>query len=767
MAKSLSNIIRAGSPSTPLPVSFGGTGLTLPGASGNVLTSNGTNWVSGAAPVSVSTGDIVFSTDSSTHASPTYLPCTGQQYSSSTYSALSTKLQFSDFVSSEGSLSGLSTIYNILHNGSIYIIVANDVYTSPDGITWTKRLFTGGQNYAPMDGATNSGSTIVLPGDAYCWTSVDSGVTWATYKITNITSPNNTGKIAYGNSKFVIVNSSSIAVYSSDGITWTDCTSPPPSANYIKYINSTFVVTNGGANIWYSTDGITWSFTTYTGAQFQDISYGNGNWVAVGSSGKIYSGTSLSSLTVRSSGTSYSFIRVEYGSTAGKWVAVGYQGLICYSSDSTTWTVVSGISTSLYFYTLATDGTTYIAGTASGCTYKSSNGTSWTLVKDSRITPSSYMNTLKYINSKFTVVNSYGCFSTSSDGTTWTINGNTGYYGITLSENRKFINTGSLVVIPAANGVVTTSDNITFTPRTFASNTPVALKYNGTDKFVALFNSQFTSPAQQAYYSSDGITWTASSSTFGSTFVDDQLAYGNGIWVLGTSSTYIYTSTDGVTWTQRIVGQSNVYSVSFWKGYFILGCSNYNYYSSDGINWYQNGSDYVSNSNFVLNDNYYYYKFGLRRLSDPKAGSYQSVTGLGTISSVKEIQAAYGNGIYVIGIIPGYQSANLIKLAYSTDGLNFYSCILPTTYTSGSDPKINHVCFVNNTFFAFQADGIHYTSSDGILWTTFKCPYQYMGRLSYFNNKYVLYGNNSLSTLSTTTFRTPIIQSPVSAYIKS
>ena len=67
MAKSLSNIIRAGSPSTPLPVSFGGTGsttltvnsvllgngtgapqLVAPGTSGNILTSNGTTWTSGS-----------------------------------------------------------------------------------------------------------------------------------------------------------------------------------------------------------------------------------------------------------------------------------------------------------------------------------------------------------------------------------------------------------------------------------------------------------------------------------------------------------------------------------------------------------------------------------------------------------------------------------------------------------------------------------------------------------------------------------------------
>jgi hypothetical protein len=48
MAKSLSNIIRSGSTGTPLPPSFGGTGLVAPGTAGNILTSNGTTWTSAA-----------------------------------------------------------------------------------------------------------------------------------------------------------------------------------------------------------------------------------------------------------------------------------------------------------------------------------------------------------------------------------------------------------------------------------------------------------------------------------------------------------------------------------------------------------------------------------------------------------------------------------------------------------------------------------------------------------------------------------------------
>jgi hypothetical protein len=52
MSKSLSQTLRGTNYGT-LPVSAGGTGLTSPGTAGYILTSNGTAWVSQAAPVSL------------------------------------------------------------------------------------------------------------------------------------------------------------------------------------------------------------------------------------------------------------------------------------------------------------------------------------------------------------------------------------------------------------------------------------------------------------------------------------------------------------------------------------------------------------------------------------------------------------------------------------------------------------------------------------------------------------------------------------------
>jgi hypothetical protein len=55
MAKQLSNIIRAGSGSIPLPISLGGTGLAASGTSGNILVSDGSGWLSSSLPTASDT----------------------------------------------------------------------------------------------------------------------------------------------------------------------------------------------------------------------------------------------------------------------------------------------------------------------------------------------------------------------------------------------------------------------------------------------------------------------------------------------------------------------------------------------------------------------------------------------------------------------------------------------------------------------------------------------------------------------------------------
>jgi hypothetical protein len=718
-----------------------------------------------------STGDIVYSMDASSHPTTSYLPCDSSEYNISAYPTLASKLPLSSFTINTSPFDD-TTPLNIIYVSAFYFALTyGGVYKSSDLTTWTKILDVGSSQANPHHMATNGTTTIVVAGDNYCWTSTDLGVTWATYIVSTSTS-GSAATIAYGNSKFVIAHPyGGFASYSSDGITWTDCTNGSSfNGGYLKFMGSYFISVYG-TKVNHSTDGITFLQTNYSSPytpSFNDISYGNGMFVAVAQSGIIYSGATPDSLTYRSGIGTY--LSVIYGATTGKWVIVGSGGKISYSTDAISWSHVSGLPSNMYFSYVTTDGTKYIAPNGYGY-YVSTNGISWTPVFNYQFAiPNN--NCFKYINSKWICLG-YGNISSSTDLTTWTYTGFTFNYYLATNSFKSFISTGTLNIIPMFGGVLTTTDNITFTPRRFATNLVVALGYNGSNKFVALVNAEFVGNAAQAYYSSDGITWSPSSTTFSNAFNDGILAYGNGIWVLGSQSNYIYTSTDGISWTQRTSGiPLDVYAIKFWKNYFIIISQNSTYISSNGINWQQTGAESgIYSSIFILNNKLYYTRSGSpRRLNDPKAGSYDSVVGLGTINGIYPQGCAYGNGVYVFAIYPSYTAiGNISKLAYSTDGINFKPCLLPTDCVSYSTNTISHVCFLNNTFFAFESNGIVYQSKDGTSWTMYKQntnSFDSSSWFSYLNGNYVLLGNSKFCFPSSTKFKTPFIESPTPAYIK-
>jgi hypothetical protein len=73
-------------PADTVPATRGGTGLTAPGTSGNVLTSNGTVWTSATPPIQTPTGALLMWP---TATAPTgWLLCDGSSYSTTTYASL-------------------------------------------------------------------------------------------------------------------------------------------------------------------------------------------------------------------------------------------------------------------------------------------------------------------------------------------------------------------------------------------------------------------------------------------------------------------------------------------------------------------------------------------------------------------------------------------------------------------------------------------------------------------------------------------------------
>lgn len=164
-----------------LSAAGGGTGLTSPGTSGNVLTSNGSAWVS-SAPTYVPTGVMMMW---GTASAPTgYLLCNGSAVSRSTYSALFAVIGTA-FGAGDGSTTftlpdfrdrfpvGAGTTYSANSTGgSKDAIVVTHTHTATDSghthnvtgnIAGTADLGTasGGNVYSPTVAATTTGNANI------------------------------------------------------------------------------------------------------------------------------------------------------------------------------------------------------------------------------------------------------------------------------------------------------------------------------------------------------------------------------------------------------------------------------------------------------------------------------------------------------------------------------------------------------------------------------------------------------------------------------
>ncbi len=145
-------------------------GIT-PGAAGNVLTSDGTNWASVAVPNPTPTGSILINGSSTV---PTgYLRCDGATYNVASYSALASVIGNLPNASAQYYTSNYSVL-NTLANGVLFATLdAVYQYSTNQGATWTSRTFTPTANnqYAPKASRplsnSNQGGGIVWTGTNY------------------------------------------------------------------------------------------------------------------------------------------------------------------------------------------------------------------------------------------------------------------------------------------------------------------------------------------------------------------------------------------------------------------------------------------------------------------------------------------------------------------------------------------------------------------------------------------------------------------------
>lgn len=232
---------------------------------------------------------------------------------------------------------------SVTYGNGLFVAVGDDsgtgdqVMTSPDGVTWTKRTaastnswqaVTYGEGLFVAVSNSGAGNRVMTSPDGITWTSRTSAAN------------NSWLGIAYGNGIFVAVGASGSgnrAMWSANGTTgWTaGASAADKSWTGIAFGNGVFVAVAQDDGIMTSVDGAAWvSRTTPVGSSvLVGITFGNGLFVAVGNSPSNVA-TSPNGITwynrTSSPSTDGEWNAVAYGD--GRFVAVGFDGGLSYFS---------------------------------------------------------------------------------------------------------------------------------------------------------------------------------------------------------------------------------------------------------------------------------------------------------------------------------------------------------------------------------------------------------------------------------------------------
>lgn len=224
--------------------------------------------------------------------------------------------------------------------------------------------------------------------------------------------------------------------------------------------------------------------------------------------------------------------------------------------------------------------------------------------------------------------------------------------------------------------LATSSDGVTWTQRTSsfgASESVNGLAYNGSNLWVAVsaFAKLATSP--------DGVTWTQRTHDFTASIrcVAHNLS---SLWVAAGDNGLLRTSTDGISWTGRTsqFGTTRIWAVAFGGGIWVaVGESGKLSTSTDGITWTARTSSF----------------------------------GTDTINDV-----FYGGGKFVAVGAAG-------KIATSTDGITW------TQRTSALSSALTQVAYDGaGLWMVVSVSGTFQTSPDGVAWTSWTTSFTIVWR---------------------------------------
>ena len=415
------------------------------------------------------------------------------------------------------------------------------------------------------------------------------GYTWANPTTVPVSTTGWTSA-AFGTGVFIIGGTFGKLMSSTDyGITWVDRSAALTAAgwpggsttiNAAIYANGKFVVLGPSGSIATSTDGITWTIRTLNACNNQGhgLAYSGSLFVAVGGT---FSATSADGITwTDNAGFPPNQTRaVVWGNS--KFCATGTNGTASTSPDGVNWTAQSGApaawATTYIAHVVTWSGTKFYAGgfdqngILGAAMISSSDGISWTREASTIISqwasPTTQSVTTVLIGPVVSATGMAGNWMTKipADPVLMTFTAQTDAtmlgYGIAYnSAATKAVIVGNLPPSTfTASTEISTNGGVTWTRSAslgtpFTTNSAHCVAWNGT-RFATI-----TDGAVLAAYSTDGITWTNSSS-FVAAYSNSPLFATAPQFVDWFSTPALFiamgdqgancTSPDGITWTSR------------------------------------------------------------------------------------------------------------------------------------------------------------------------------------------------------------------------
>ncbi len=450
---------------------------------------------------------------------------------------------------------------DVAYGGGTWVAVGfggTKALSSTDGRTWSPRGMPG---IAIPSKVTYGAGRFVAAGSGNTALTSTDGITWTNPTV----APANTivEGVTFGSGKFVLVGRDSsfnpAAFTSTDGTTWTQSNPIVGAGSGNGFIvvgaSATGFVAAGGNVVYSSPDGVSWTARTSalprtsgqlgTGTEgVSGATFAGTQFFVLGSNGSITTSSDGTTWTRRSTGTVADFGAVLHDGT--RFVASGSGGTILTSTDGSAWTQLTTGSTA-DFSVLAYSGTRYVAAGFGGV-YQSANLTTWTAVAGTTV---DRWTAVAYGGGRFVVANSATTLGTrtSTDGVTWSAA--TSIAGAGGNTNTLTYGNGLFVLTMAGFGstpakIYTSPDGTGWTQRA-ADLLPIgtsifSLAFGG-GRFVALTGNQ------RSLTSTDGLTWT--STTLPSTPAFTRIRFLGGQFY-ATSNLYgatSYSSTDGITWS--------------------------------------------------------------------------------------------------------------------------------------------------------------------------------------------------------------------------